>query len=1059
MDAESMTLALDCYRSAFASGLAFSENEEFEAWLQERRLCCQRRALALAEELGIYFSASPDKALRFAEKVVEIDRHNEVGQFRLISLLAQQGKTATAIAQYQRFSDMLAEELGVAPDEKLRSLLEHIAEAPAGDLRRVTILYSEILPLCEELEKAAAELDDLHGKAKRVIASRGGHYTRQGADVLAYFGYPRALENGALIACQAALELANSLGDRTRIALHSGEIITGSDAQFPDLAGLASKTAARLVSLAAPGEAVMSREVHFLLSERIRSSAFGETGNVFRLHTEKTARKISSPSPFIGYESELKLLDQLWTDAVKGSLQAALIRGEAGVGKTRLAHFFSRRAATGFRTLYCDQEGRAVPLHPLLRLVAEEASLADELSPSDKFERLRSWLDSCPGVGEDALPLLANFLQLPGAEEHPLLQRSAQQLKRQLEDQLLDLLATPRFQEPQLIVIEDLHWADPSTLSFITRLLARGEAQPMFVLLTARQTFSSPWQMRSIELSGLSENEAKSMLDTLLGDRQVADSERIISLSDGVPLYIEELVRMVESGRSLEAIPSTLHDLLSARFEIAAEARSIAQVASCIGREFLYSLLVRIFKNDRATLEKGIDRLLQIDLIRKIDDGKYEWKHALLQETAYHSLSRAARQDLHRAIAFSLIAEFPEVTSAEPALLARHFGLAGEAGESVKFWLGACRQAISSAANHEAISHAEAGLAQLSKIDPAAREETEFLLRIEQGTALLAATGYGSLEVAKVFGRAQLLLPPTADPSPKFRVLWGIWMGSSSHQGYQESLRIAEEINRLPNMPEFSAAASYAMGNSLFWLALFDEAQRYFEKALRQKIDHRSSILLLGEAPAVTCLAFLSWTNWYRGDKAQAFKASEDALRLAEEIGHPHSLGYALAFAAVLRKLENDPERVADLSTRLLTLGSEYNLPLWSAVGAAYLGWALAASGDESGLQLCRQSLDGMKKAMVSVKVDFLVPFIESCLIHGRSEEALELVREGKRAVSELSDLHYAAELLRLEGRCLLELGQRGKAGDLFREAFDYAKGQGAIPFMLRAKSDLDSLR
>jgi DNA-binding SARP family transcriptional activator len=1102
-DAALLAQALARYQGPFLGDFALPDTPEFDAWLNNRREATQRRALAIAEALSDHHRKQQehDRALGYAERAVALAPHNEACQRRLIELLAAAGHHGAALAQYQSCERLLAEELGVAPEPQTIALKERLAalhadgaatpkepngpiaaSTPDSELRQVTILYCELALTDEEdLELLTERLAAAHTGAAALVRRHGGHLVSQGGELLAYFGYPTASEHAALNALDAAMAVITALagaGIDARAALHSGPILTGTLSQQPDPAGVATRITRRLGRCAANGEVVMSGQSHALLGSFVRSAPLEPLQElelkrpmaVFRLlgrsgATDRTHLASEALTPLIGRERELAQITALWEEVAASGGRTLLIRADAGIGKSRLVRTFCEGLAPGttVHRLQCDPQQTATPFSPLLRRIAQLAGIRPTDSSKRQQQALQGYLDRHPAVEAGAMSLLAPLLGLPEAPGRAAPQRPAQRLRHDLETLLLELLTHDEGASPRLIVLEDLHWADPSTLSFVERLLATAPARPLLTLFTSRPPLGPPWP--TLDLAPLSRSETRAMIAaTHRHQRQPLDratASRIAAMSDGVPLYVEEMARMMADGLPAETIPATLQDLLAARLETARELRPIAQMAGTIGREFPTELLAALLLQTPGELEQGLERLCATGLLQRLGEGRFQFRHALLQEAAYRSQTRSARTAAHRDLAHLLQHRYPLLVAQEPQLLAHHLTGAGELEAAVAYWCHAARHALARAANAETIAHTEAGLALLAQLPAAERAASELALRIEQGTALLALTGYGSREVATVFNRAHALLTHDTDPQQRFRVLWGLWMGASSQSGYNQAHTLAEALHTLAtqiDQPTFRAAGHYAMGNSLFWLARFAEAGHHLEAVvtLGDRLAHPATILLFGESPVVTSLAFLGWVRWFLGDPVQAVSASEHALTLARELGHPHSLGYALTFGTVLHRLRRDAPRTAELAVELLALADEHQLALWSATGATLLGWAQAHSGDAAGLALIRHALEGIRAAMVSVSVPILVPLIEGCMTHGLYDQALTLLDECDQAVTTLADRHYTAELARLRGRALIATGANSElACSYYHQAAELAHAQGAPLFELRALQEL----
>lgn len=1128
VDADTMAEALRRYRGPFLGDLALPDNAEFDEWAIAQRETCQRRAIAIAEGLAAHFSAQGaiDRALQYAERACALDRHNELGHQRLIELLAASGRPVAARAQHQAYVRMLAEQTGDLPQASAFASPHPapVASASAGagalstwagaQRRPVTVLHIDILcppddsgiptdfDTSTDFDDVAVRLMASHRQALETVQRHGGHGLSLGTGVLAYFGFPQARERCACDALQAAravLDGAATRGIVVRCGLHSGIILAG-DATRPDALGHCTRIASELCRHADAGEIVLSAAAHSLCGTESPCPPSvleinAPTGHalqawpVFRITREADgARQRAAPPArvFVGRDQELARLTELLAEHSAGEapgkddghaggnhatgaprIRTALVRGEAGVGKSCLLSRFSaglRAQGAAVFEVCCDPRHAATPYFPLIRFANQLLGLDEATDLHDRHARLRAFLSIHGPWEADAEPLLAYLLGLAGAEE-AVLNRPAQQLRDALDRLLLTLLAQGMSHPARVLVMEDVHWADPSTLALVGRLLDEPTGPATTLLLTARPEFIVPWEaLPVVELGPLPTHHTEALVAACLDASAVTDGvvTRIVAASDGVPLFAEEMARMVVAGCPWGTIPPTLQDVLAARLERVGEARPVAALAATIGRAFSHRLLAAAWPGDAAQLPTALAHLCASGLVESGDrPGDYRFKHALVQEAAYQMQSGRARQQAHAGVVNALRGVFAAWVANEPALLAHHLSGAGQPREAIECWLRAARSALARAANEEAVAHAEAGLSLIVQLPEPTQASAALTLRIEQGIALLATTGYGSREAAEAFTQAQALLSRQTGAAERFRVLWGVWMGSSSQHGYRAALELARTLHQIAgdlDRPAFLAASHYALGNNLLWLGRFVEAQAHFEAAtgLVDEFSHREAVLLFGEDPVVTSLAFLAWTHWFRGNPLAAVSTCEQALEAGRRLGHPHSLSFALTMAAVLHRLLDDPTRVAALSVELLALADTRRLALWAATGALLQGWALARNNDEAGLALIQRALESVHNTMVAVRVPFLAILAESDMALNRHESALIALDMAEHAVEALADFHFAAELARLRAQCLAACdAPLSQVLHHLQRAVDIALEQSAPQLALRALNDL----
>lgn len=626
--------------------------------------------------------------------------------------------------------------------------------------------------------------------------------------------------------------------------------------------------------------------------------------------------------------------------------------------------------------------------------------------------------------------------------------------------------------QPVLVLLEDLHWADPSTLELIGYLLQQESASRVLLLLTARPEFRPRWPVEHIRLTPLREHESAAIVGSVTGDGVLSDEwrERIVRLSDGVPLFLEEMTRMVLSadtpvssdGTGSIPIPATLHDLLMARLDGLGEARQTAQWGSVLGREFAHKLLRAVVPFDKERLQADIERLAQSGLLFVRETAKgivYQFKHALVQKAAYQSQLKRDRQLAHQRVAQVIQERFPEIIETQPELFAQHLTAAGETRRAIDYWLIAGQRAINRYANLEAIHHLTTGLELLATLpDFAERERIELDLNLALGAASIAAKGYGSPEVVQAYGRALELSQHEWDDRKLFEVLWGLWASSSSRSGYPESRRLGHrllEIAQRTREPALEIRACHALGNVCTNLADYAAARDYLERGIE---IYRNQPTRPAEAidvdPLVGNLSFLSWALWLQGFPAQALEKSRQAVQEARSISDPYPLGYALVFASMLHRFRREPEMAARLAEETISLARQHGLHLWLAAGIAYQGWAQAVQGNPAGVAMISEILELMRQSMDGAAVSFLALLADAQGHAGEFDAQLGTLVETLALVEKRDDRYFEAELYRMKGECLLAgtLGKRvSEAEECFRKALEISRRQGARSLELRA--------
>ena len=679
------------------------------------------------------------------------------------------------------------------------------------DLVDSTVLASRLDP--EELREVVRAYQEACAK---VIARFEGHIAQYlGDGLLVYFGYPLAHEDDAQRAVRAGLGIVEALGQlntrltqewgvhlAVRLGCHTGLVVVGEvggGARQEQLAlGETPNLAARLQGIAAPNALVVSAATVQLLGGFFTSQSLGTSElkglaqpiEVYQVLHESMARSrleaagSTGLTPLVGREQEVQLLLERWSQVKDGSGQVVLLSGEAGIGKSRLVQVLKEHVAaepqSWLTPCQCSPYHQNTALYPWIDLL-ERVALRFERdeSPQQRLSKLEGFLVQYGLPLAEAVPLFASLLSLPLTADYASLTMAPEQQKQKTMQALLTILLRIAAQQPVLFVMEDLHWVDPSTLELLSLLVDQGPTTRILALLTFRPDFSPPWTGRAhltqVTLNRLSRRQAAEMTDRVAHGKALPTEvvEQVVAKTDGVPLFVEELTKMVlESGLLQEreeryelrgplsplAIPTTLHDSLMARLDRLATVKALAQLGATLGREFSYELLQAVAPWDEETLQQGLHQLVEAEFLYQrglLPQATYLFKHALIQDAAYQSLLRSTRQQYHQRIAQVLEARFPETVEMQPELVAHHYTEAGLAEQAMPYWQRAGQHAIERSAHVEAISHLTQGLAVLTTLpDTPERLLHELNAHITLGDALKTIKGWGAPEVEQAYARA-----------------------------------------------------------------------------------------------------------------------------------------------------------------------------------------------------------------------------------------------------------------------------------------------------------------
>jgi predicted ATPase len=670
---------------------------------------------------------------------------------------------------------------------------------------------------------------------------------------------------------------------------------------------------------------------------------------------------------------------------------------------------------------------------------------------------------------------------------------SPQQQKQKTLHALLTILLRIAAQQPVLLVMEDLHWVDPSTMEFLGLLVDQGPTARILALLTFRPDFSPPWTGRAhltqVTLPRLPRHQAVEMTGRVAHGKALPPEvvAQVVAKADGVPLFVEELTKMVlESGLLQEreeryaltgplpplAIPTTLHDSLMARLDRLASVKALAQLGATLGREFSYILLQAVSPWDEETLRRGLHQLVEAEFLYQRGlppQAAYLFRHALIQEAAYQSLLKSTRQQYHQRIAQVLEARFPETVETQPELVAQHYTEAGLHGQAVTYWQTAGQRSIEHSAYVEAIAQLSKALELLQALpDTPERTRQELDLQTALGPVLIATRGYAAPEVEKAYVRARELCQQVGETPQLFPVLHGLYRFYHIRGELQTAREVGEQVLSLAQsahdpvllLPE----AHRALGVTLFFLGELVPARAHLEQgiAFYDPRQHCSHTFLYGSDPGMVCLVHAAWVLWCLGYPDQAMQRSYEARALAQEVSHPFNLAFALNFTARLHQYRREGQVAKEQAEAAIALATEHGFPFWVAWGTILRGWALVEEGQgEEGIAQMRQGL----AAYLATGAELSWPYWLALLTEaygkaGQTDEGLTVLAEALAVAHKNEERFYEAELYRLKGELLLQqtaLGEQ-QAETCFRQAFDVARHQQAKSLELRAAMSLGRL-
>jgi class 3 adenylate cyclase/predicted ATPase len=914
---------------------------------------------------------------------------------------------------------------------------------------------------------------------------------------------------------------------QVRTGIHTGLVVIGeigSSEKREILAmGETPNIAARLQGLAEPDTAVISGATYRLVEglfecqDRGLQELKGTSTPVplYRVVCESAAQSRfevavrTGLTPLVGRESELGLLRQRWEQAKAGAGQVVLLSGEPGIGKSRLVQEFKEQLGREGVTrieFRCSPYHQNSALYPIIEHLQRLLQFTREDAPATKLEKLQHTLSRYRFPQADTFPLLATLLSLPHPEGYPPITLSPQKQKQKTQEALVAWLVEEAEQAAVFCAWEDLHWADPSTLEVLTLLLDQVPTTRLLALLTFRPEFMPPWgnrsHLRQLTLSRLERTQTEAMVARVTGGKALPSEviQQIVVKTDGVPLFVEELTKTVmESGLLTAvndhyelsgplpplAIPSTLRDSLMARLDRLSTVREIAQLGATIGREFSYELIHAVSPLDEVMLQHGLKQLVEAELVYQrglLPQAHYLFKHALIQDTAYQSLLKSTRQQYHHQIAQVLEEQFLETKEIQPELLAHHYTQAGLIEQALPYWLKAGERASQRSAYVEAISHLTKGL-ELLKTLPATPEriQQELALQTTLGPVLITTKGYTALEVKHTYARALELCRQMGETPQLFPVLRGLQVFYFVRAELRTARELSEQLFTLAQRVQDLAllmGAHFALGQTLFYMGELISAREHLEQsiALYDPQQYRS-LSWAGAHPAVQCLSFGAYGLWLLGYPDQAFKRSQEALTLAQELSHPLTLALALNWAAMLHLLCREGQAARERAEALIALSTEQGFPSYFVTGTFFRGGGLAQQGQvEEGITQMRQGMTAWRATGAEIgRPSLLARLAEAQGKVGQAEEGLAAVTEALAHVHKSGERIFEAELYRLKGELVLQSAVHSPQSEIpnpqhptpstqseaeacFHKAIEIARKQQAKSLELRATVSLARL-
>lgn len=795
----------------------------------------------------------------------------------------------------------------------------------------------------------------------------------------------------------------------------------------------------------------------------------------------------------VGRQQEQAWLRTAWTDVQNGRGQVILLRGEAGIGKSRLIQFVKAHLASSPHLLW-ECRGTLPTQHtafyPIIELFQKLLRLQQGDAPAEKVQKIQHAVASWGLPQEPATSLLAALLAIPRKQDADMPLTTPARQRRQTMEILLHCLQAAASQQPVVLLIEDLHWIDASTLEWLGSVITQVAAWRVFAVLTCRPEFQAPWQETScltpLTLGRLLPHQTELLVMQVAGMCQLpgAIMRQLVDRTEGVPLFIEELTRAVLEARKwpqhrtegLEGqgnlqIPTSLYESLMARLQRLGAALEVARVMSVWGRGATEVQLRMTTQLDPRRLDHALERLVAADILQAVHffpRVTYVFKHALLQEAVYTSMPSTVRQPLHQRVAALLKKHAASMGDTPPELLAHHYTEGGMPDVAISYWLQAGQRAMERSAHHEAVAHLRRGLAVLADLHHTPERLQEALsLQTVLCLALRALKGYAAPEVEAAYAQARLLCQQVGDTPQLAQVLWGLAAFYLVRAELATACELGVELLTLgqrQNSPALLMEAYLALGMPLFQNGDVMTAQAYFEQAttLYRETEHQSHALLYGQDPGVVSLSYGSWALWLLGYPERALQHCRQAMALAERLAHPYSRIFALAFAARVYQCCRQWREAQQLLDVMMHLAHELGVTYYQAQGAVFRGCSLVMQGQsEAGMAQMQEGIQALRQTGTAIGMpSFLLQLAQGYQQSGQTEMALTVLDESL-ALAEIHDIHYQeAEYYRLKAEWIFALSHTFSSNveHHLLHALEVARRQHLKSLELRVALSLSSL-
>jgi class 3 adenylate cyclase/predicted ATPase len=1069
-------------------------------------------------------------------------RDNEIDETVLPSLTEEHLKQlgVTALGHRLKLLDAIA---ALRTEAGAKGPSAHLATPSAGpsispedraERRQVTVMFSDLVGSTalsarmdpEDLREVIAAYHKCVAETVRRLGGFVAQYLGDG--VLVYFGYPEAHEDDAERAVRAGLELIAAViaiktpaSLQTRVGIATGMVVVGDlmtgsgEAHERGIVGETPNLAARLQGIAEPNTVVIAEATRRLLGNLFELKDLGArdlkgVAEPVRAWVALRASMVESRfealhaaglTALVGREEEIELLRRRWSRAKSGNGQVVLISGEPGIGKSRLTAALLESLAPEPHTrlrYFCSPQHTDSAFSPIIGQMERAAGLLHDDTSQQKLDKLDALLAQASTSIQDAA-LIAEMLSLPNDGRYPALDLTPQQRRQKTMEVLTAQIETLSRQNPVLMILEDAHWADPTSLEAFGRAVDRIRTLRVLLAVTFRPEFDPPWigqpHVTALTINRLTEQDVSAMIDRVVGNKRLPASVRqdIIERTDGIPLFVEEMTKAVLEAETEDAaervaaavpspalaVPASLHASLMARLDrLGIPAKEVAQIGAAIGREFFHSLLAAVVRKPERELGSAVDHLIAAGLLFRRGvppHATYQFKHALVQDAAYGTLLREPRRVLHARIAETMEREFTEIAESRPELLARHCTEAGLIEKAAAFWGKAGQRSLARSAFAEAAEQLRRALAQIDAlpVTPALRRE-QIKFQVALIAPLIHVKGHAAPECKAAAEQARVLIEqaeargePPDDPLLLFSVLYSFWVANYAAFNGDAMRELAAQFLALAEKQGTTVPLMIGhrlMANSLMLTGDIAEGRAHYDQALAlfDPVEHRALAPRFAQDVRVAILSYRSLALWMIGYPEAALADAEYALKDAREIGHASTLMYALFHGPLTHILCGDYLTATAEADEGVTLADAKGALVFKALGMLGQGCSLALTGKAAdAIQVIATGNAALQTTGAALWAPLSLSYLARAHAElGQFDNAGRCISEAMAAMETTKEKWWEAEVNRVAGQIVLQspASDAAKAEAYFERALVVARAQQARSWELRAAMSMARL-